>query len=321
MKDHLSQLISGLLLKKIQISFKLRIDDGCKPTLLLLHGYILTNTDTLEEIELNGLKYIRTRCNLSSSELANILGITRQALSSWENEKKEIPEQRLKELEEYFGLERKYFGEISELDIEYILGKAMFRYDVNGKEAYRFKPEQDYDSYEWAEMYFERNREISLDEELALAKKKKQETIEKIEDIIKWSDSPYRVDQINLTRRNCEIYGMINDLMEHLRKTNNRLKVPFFYELKNVWKAMLLAYGLLDTSELEYRESKERCGEDGEWIIELADILKNHWSEESVYQLEREIKRKEKRELDRKNGNIIQKKPQKTVAEQRKMHI
>lgn len=56
---------------------------------------------------------------------------------------------------------------------------------------------------------FGRNREISLDEELALAKKKKQETIEKIEDIIQWSDSRYRVDQINLTLRNCEIYGMI----------------------------------------------------------------------------------------------------------------
>ena len=265
---------------------------------------------------MNGLKYIRTRCNLSSSELANILGVTRQALSSWENEKKEIPEQRLKELEEYFGIESKYFSEISESDIEYILGKAMFRCDVNGKEAYRFKTEQDYDSYEWAEMYFEKNREISLDEELVLAKKQKQETIEKIEDIIKWANSPYRVDQINLTKRNCEIYGMINDLMEHLRNTKNPLKVLFLYELKNVWKAMLLAYGLIDKADLEYRESKERCGEDGKWIIELSDILKNHWSEEAKYQLERERVRKEKRELERKNGNSLSKKPQKTVAEQ-----
>lgn len=265
---------------------------------------------------MNGLKYIRTRCNLSSSELANILGVTRQALSSWENEKKEIPEQRLNELEEYFGIDSKYFGEIADKDVDYILGKAMFRFDVNGKEAYRFRPEHDYSSYEWAEMYFEGNREISLDEELALAKKKKQETIEKIEDIIKWKDSPYRVDKINLTLRNCEIYGMINTLMEHLRETKNPLKVPLFYELKNIWKAMLLAYGLIEKSDLQYREDKTYCGEDGEWIIKLSELLKEHWEEEANFQLERDRLRKEKREADKKNGIVIPKKPQKTVAEQ-----
>lgn len=265
---------------------------------------------------MNGLKYIRTRCNISSSELANILGVTRQALSSWENDKKEIPEQRLNELSEYFGLEGKFFGEIAESDVEYILGKAMFRYDVNGKEAYRFRPECDYSSYEWAEMYFEGKREISLDEELALAKKRKQETIEKIKDIIKWSDSPYRVDQINLTHRNCDIYGMINDLMEHLRTTENPLKVPFFYELRNVWKAMLLAYGLIDKSELQYREDKESCGEDGEWIIKLSGILKKHWEEEADFQLERHRLRMEKFQLDRKNRKGTLTKPRMTVAEQ-----
>ena len=43
---------------------------------------------------MNGLKYIRTRCNLSLSELADMIGVSRQALSSWENGKKDIPEQR-----------------------------------------------------------------------------------------------------------------------------------------------------------------------------------------------------------------------------------
>lgn len=40
---------------------------------------------------MNGLKYIRTRCNLSLSELADMIGVSRQALSSWENGKKRYP--------------------------------------------------------------------------------------------------------------------------------------------------------------------------------------------------------------------------------------
>ena len=63
---------------------------------------------------MNGLKYIRTRCNLSLSELADMIGVSRQALSSWENGKKDIPEQRSDQLAEFFGIGKEYFGEISE---------------------------------------------------------------------------------------------------------------------------------------------------------------------------------------------------------------
>ena len=54
---------------------------------------------------MNGLRFIRTRCNLSLSELANKLGITRQALSSWENGYKEIPNQRKEQLVNFFGID------------------------------------------------------------------------------------------------------------------------------------------------------------------------------------------------------------------------
>ena len=89
---------------------------------------------------MNGLKYIRIRCNLSLNELADMIGVTRQALSSWENGKKDIPEQRCEQLAEFFGIDKEYFGEISEEKKQYLLEKAMFRYDENGKETYRFKP-------------------------------------------------------------------------------------------------------------------------------------------------------------------------------------
>ena len=84
---------------------------------------------------MNGLKYIRTRCNLSLNDVAEAIGVTRQALSSWENERKEIPEQRKKELADYFGIDAAYFGEIFEKEKKYLLEKAMFRYEEDGKET------------------------------------------------------------------------------------------------------------------------------------------------------------------------------------------
>ncbi|MDD3137745.1 MAG: helix-turn-helix transcriptional regulator [Lachnospiraceae bacterium] len=82
---------------------------------------------------MNGLKYIRTRCNLFLNSLASTMGITRQALSMWENGKKEIPEQRKEQLAHFFGIEKAYFGEITELEKKVLLEKAMFRYKENGR--------------------------------------------------------------------------------------------------------------------------------------------------------------------------------------------
>ena len=39
---------------------------------------------------MNGLRFIRTQCNLSLNDIATVLGVSRQMVSSWENGKKEI---------------------------------------------------------------------------------------------------------------------------------------------------------------------------------------------------------------------------------------
>ena len=44
---------------------------------------------------------------------------------------------------------------------------------------------------------------------------------------------------------------------------NVPLKVPFYYELVNVWKAMLMAYGLVDEEGITYLDrEKTFCGKD-----------------------------------------------------------
>ncbi|MGN8631501.1 helix-turn-helix domain-containing protein [Blautia sp. HCP3S3_G3] len=64
---------------------------------------------------MNGLRFIRTQCNISLSSLAMALGVSRQMVSAWENDKKELPQKRVEQLSQYFGLEEKYFGEIDDV--------------------------------------------------------------------------------------------------------------------------------------------------------------------------------------------------------------
>ena len=61
---------------------------------------------------MNGLRYIRTQCNFSLSELADRLDVSRQIISAWENGKKEIPEARKVQMAEFFGIDKSFFDDI-----------------------------------------------------------------------------------------------------------------------------------------------------------------------------------------------------------------
>lgn len=63
--------------------------------------------------------------------------------------------------------------------------------------------------------------------------------------------------QVVCINRGCMVYGMINSMMEEMRGMRSYLKMPFFYEFVDVWKAMLLAYGLIDESDISCLDKKD----------------------------------------------------------------
>lgn len=250
---------------------------------------------------MNGLRYIRTRCNLSLNELADFIGVTRQALSSWENGRKDIPENRKEQLADFFGIDKAYLGEISEEEKKYLIEKAMFRYKNNGKETYRYKPHEGLTESE--RIFFLNDSEISLDEEYVLARKRKNETLDKIDDIIQWSGKAGSItSQIVCINRGCLVYDMVSDLFEHMRGQEPLMKMPFFYEMVNVLKSMLIAYGLMEKDELKFIDDRSNyCyDEDGEWIIKLADQIKEHWETEKdfIVKYNEKVKRKIREERE-----------------------
>lgn len=122
---------------------------------------------------MNGLKFIRTRCSISLSELADVLGISRQQVSAWENGIKPISEKRLSQLSEYFGIDEKFFLEISEDDRAFLLSKGLYlRQDCN-KEAYCFIKQGEVEEDAKYRPFSYPDFEESLDEQMTKAKKKK----------------------------------------------------------------------------------------------------------------------------------------------------
>lgn len=226
---------------------------------------------------MNGLKYIRTRCNLSLNDLAESIGVTRQALSSWENERKEIPSLRIKELLNFFGIDEEYFGEISETEKKYLLEKAMFRYENDGKETYRYKPQE----IESARIFFPEDSDKSLDEKYVDMQKRKKKLLREIEKSINYTENAGSIQsQICCINRGCNVYGMLTMIMQEMKEQQVISRMPYFYEIINVLKGMLVAYDLLEEDVIKenIEINKEFHNEDGQWILELAGILKSRWS-------------------------------------------
>ncbi len=241
---------------------------------------------------MNGLKYIRTRCNLSLNELADILGVSRQALSMWETEKKEVPQKRQEQLSQFFGIDAKFFGRITEQEKQELLEKAMFRYEVNGKETYRFSPIKDTDK-PYVEVCFLEEHETSYDEMYVQAQKRRKDTLVAVEDIINWTDNAGSIQsQICCINRGCQVYDLITDMMQKMREQQSNVKMRFFFEMVAIWNAMAIAYGIKDEEELIaniYKYKSEEM-ENPEWIRELAKLFKEHWTERYELEMERHSK-------------------------------
>ena len=131
---------------------------------------------------INGLKYLRTRCNYSQHELAEILDVTDAMISKWENDNKVISEERQEELAVLLGVPVTFLGQISEKQIEFINNLPMIRQDRKGKEHYRIDMSDDIRDGIWR--YYFGKTERSLSDDYKQAKKLKKDTLEEIAETI-----------------------------------------------------------------------------------------------------------------------------------------
>ena len=227
---------------------------------------------------MNGLKYIRNRCNLSLNDLSDYLGITRQALSAWETGKKPIPPSRQKQLSEFFGIEADFFGDITEEKKKILLEKAMFRYIEDGKEYYKYKPKTA-DTLNGESIWFLGDTGQTLDEIYLSRQRQKQELLSQIEEVMRYYGKGKTLqDRITALNRGCDIYGSVTTLMNEMPKQNLTHRMAYFVEVKHVLNALLLANDLITEEKLanEYASYKDTIYDGMAWVKELSEILRSH---------------------------------------------
>ena len=249
---------------------------------------------------INGLKYLRTRCNYSQHELAEILDVTDAMISKWENDNKVISEERQEELAYLLGVPTSFLGQISEKQIEFINNLPMIRQDRKVKEHYRIDMSDDIRDGIWRHYFGKTER--SLSDDYNQAKKLKKDTLEEIAETI-GGDNTDRFGgirgAINEIEKGCKRYSFMTRFLRHKNTVDRGLKAPYMFELLDVFYALELAFNMRPETEEEIERFTRIRGLrmiDEEYVRKLAIMIKEHWDLQKEYHIKEMEKWKEEDE-------------------------
>ena len=229
---------------------------------------------------MNGLSFIRRRCNLSQGQLAQMLGVTRQAINLWENRREPLPEARLRQLSDFFGLEPELFGEISEMQQEELLHRVCFLYrDADGHDYYLFQenPEKPIGFL----LSEKAGMPLTQDEQMILDKRELEEMLDAIrqsvypKDRSRWTAA----DSIVAMNRMRNILGGLVESLEAIQRQPQERKMDCFYLLMQVELALALALGGIEAEDLPNGNNMPAL--DSTYIITLAEQFQS-WLEEQA---------------------------------------
>lgn len=167
-----------------------------------------------EKLKMNGLKFIRSFCYMSTNALAEKLGVSRSAVTLWENGQKEIPEKRAEEIAEIFGVDKELIYEISDEKVEEMKEGAL-RYQIKGETFYRLSPNESTKEIPFGILDMEEMDSFHREAEY---KKELGEFIEKMKKHFVLEDEPYSkmIDlEIKLSR-----LKYMEQLLEIFKKTD-----------------------------------------------------------------------------------------------------
>ena len=220
---------------------------------------------------MNGLKYIRMRCNLSLADLAKHIGVSRQIVSAWENGSRGISEKNLNRLSGFFGIERRYFGELSEEDHEDILNRAMYLRNESGNIYYKYTPSCDDDT-----QVFLPELDMGLDEIYAEAVARQKETIACVEQNIQGNNRNLYVDSF-VIRRQCDYYDSLSWILSNQMNQKTGTQLPYTYEVALVLKILRQAFD--DKEECVFDDVEEYFGytkDDVKWAVNMCKEIRKH---------------------------------------------
>lgn len=231
---------------------------------------------------MNGLKFIRTQCNLSLNNVAQALNVSRQIISAWENGKKDIPNERKEQLSDYFGIDAQYFDEIDEIQKKKILGTAMYRWNHNGDEFFLFRPDEKSQMFLKGLCTYEpEERKILLSDELKAKKQLQKEIVKRINQQIEGQLWYNLNDQITSINRGTKYYECCADTYEFIYDQPSSHKMSYYYRALEVVDALLLAFSgeMVESADdvFQYFATEDYTYRiDTNFVQKCADMIKEH---------------------------------------------
>lgn len=221
---------------------------------------------------MNGLSFIRRRCNLSQGQLAEKLGVTRQAINLWENRREPLPEARKEQLSRFFGLELELFDEITQEQENALLHRACFMYrDDDGHDYFLFRenPLRPVGCL----LSEKTGQPFTQDEQMVLDRRELEEMLDILREAVfpkdrsRWTawDS-----NVAMNRMRCILSGM-TDALDAIQKQPKERKMDCFYLMMQVELALALALGGIEKDDLPRQAEDEHPVLDTEHIISLAE--------------------------------------------------
>ena len=231
---------------------------------------------------MNGLKFIRTQCNLSLNNVAQTLNVSRQIVSAWENGKKDIPKERKEQLANYFGINAQYFDEINEIQKKEILKTAMYRWNHDGDEFFLFRPDEKSQMFLKGLCTYEaKERKVLLSDELKTKKQLQKEMIKQIDQQIEGNFCHNLNDQIASINRGVRYYEYCAENYKVIYEQPSSQKMSYYYRVLEVLQALRLALGgetiekdddvsqYFDADDYTYRV-------DSDFVQKCADMIIEH---------------------------------------------
>ena len=241
---------------------------------------------------MNGIKYIREKSNFTRNALAEHIGVTRQTVTLWERGVRKPDKKHLRKLSKFYGIEEKWFGEISDEDMLILKNRKMYRHFDEDKEFYSFIPEVD----GWAEISISCGELTGmLDERYSDTLKRKKDCIKRVEGFLEYKRNKKvsLSDKTLVAERGMRDIESFIKLMETIQEVGNEglyLKVPFRYEILTALYAMMIASGQYSTAEIKNMYPMDFMDNylhiDGEYMDELIEAMTKHWTKTKNREIE-----------------------------------
>ena len=225
---------------------------------------------------MNGLSFIRRRCNLSQGQLAEKLGVTRQAINLWENRREPLPQARKEQLSQFFGLEPELFDEITQEQEVVLLHRPCFMYrDDDGHDYFLFRenPLRPVGCL----LRETTGQPFTQDEQMILDRRELEEML----DILRQAVFPKNRSRwtawdsnVAMNRMRCILGGM-TDALEAIQKQPKERKMDCFYLMMQVELALALALGGIEEADLPHQKLDDAPRLDTDHIAGLAMEFQN----------------------------------------------